>query len=136
MRNVRDIVQRLFKIFALLLLAPLLPYLLYSSGEGRLLPVYLYLILLTAAASSCAIFVILFRSRIAFRSAVMLGVPLSYAIFVAAVLSTAGFSGNLPETLMWLPVMVLFGVPVMLPLVLLAMWAARQFESSRRRRNS
>jgi hypothetical protein len=98
----------------------------YSSGEGALLSPSFYFLLLAGSIICCAAFGMSFRFVSRGIAGFISGTIFSYLGLIGVVLASAGLSGSLAETLMWLAIMVLFGVPVMAPLIALSAFSARQ----------
>ena len=93
-------------------------YLLYAMNEdGDFFAPGLMVMLLVAAAAAFGVFTFCKRRVQAPKKQFALGCLGCYACFAALLLGGSVVAGNFPETFMWLPVIVLFGVPFALPLV-------------------
>jgi len=95
------------------------PYVLYAEGkDGNLLNASLMLAMLFAASVSFLVFAL---CRYIFPTSLLLqqviGWSGSYVSFLLLAILVSAMQGNLPETIMWLPIIVLFGIPFMAPLI-------------------
>ena len=105
------------------------PYVRYAaSKEGNDQNPGLFLALIVAAGVACVVFAICRRIVRGPISQVATGVVLSYAIFLTFLLADSWVNSRRTETTMWLPVIVSFGVPSMMPLLIMS-WIGSRFVS-------
>src|SRR6185436_16808782 len=93
---------------------------LYAAGEGGACSGDLMLLVVIAATISSGWFGL---CRVLLRSGVqsfVLGAFGSYVLMVLALLVLSWARGELAQTQMWLPIIILFGVPFMAPVVLMS----------------
>jgi hypothetical protein len=102
---------------AMMLAGVAVTHFLYAMNEdGNLLNQRLFVFVLIAALISTFLFVVCRRVLSRSIHAALFGTALSYVAWLAILMTE-------PSTLMWLPVIVLFGIPFTLP-VLLGSWCA------------
>ncbi len=94
------------------------PYLMYAKSEdGNLRNPALFATILVAASISLAVFGV---CRLLFTTALkrlFIGAIASYVALLLFLLVAARITGDLAETTMWMPIILLFGIPFMAPLV-------------------
>lgn len=94
------------------------PHVMYARSEdGNLWNLQLFAMMLAAATISFGTFAVcrLFLDGTVKRLAV--GAIASYAAILMFLLVASRITGDLAETMMWMPVILLFGIPFMAPLV-------------------
>jgi hypothetical protein len=90
-----------------------------SSGDGAYSPDLLGMMGISAALSFGSF--ALCRRLLPYHShALVLGSVGSYLLLLAALLIASNMRGELPQTVMWLPIIILVGIPYMAPLVALS----------------
>ena len=102
----------------LLLLPPIIPFALYSADNGGSLP-SLFLIFLFVGVGSCIVFLVLGKIIQSKTPIFLLGLMISYGALIGLVM-LSNHGG-------WLIVILMFGIPVMFPVILCAYFAARMF---------
>ena len=130
-RRVRTL-KRIVGIIAMILGA-FTTYAMYSRGETGDLRCYGAIPHLLVALGACAtVTVVSFRlsRRPVARLAVSFG--LSYAAYVLLILGASLITGDFAETMMWLPIILLFAIPFMFPLTAGAIAAVALFASGPR----
>ena len=106
-----------------LLISPVVPYAFYSHVGKARSEVDLFLNVVGAVAIVFLAFALARRlwRQTAWR--ILFGGMLSYAGLAILAAIGGAVHGQLAETLMWMPVILLFGIPVMTPLVILVGFA-------------
>ena len=93
-------------------------YVIYAkSKDGNLWNPGLFEMMVVAAITSFLIFAVCRHLLSTAKKRLIAGVIGSYAAFLVVLTVGAGLHGQLAETLMWMPVILLFGIPFMAPLV-------------------
>ena len=96
------------------------PYVLYAKSEdGNMRNPGLFLAMLAAAVTSFVVASVTKRLP-SFRAQLIAGIGGSYLALLGLLFFVAAIQGKVAETLMWTPVILLFGLPFMAPLVGLA----------------
>ena len=104
----------------ILLIGTLFPYSLYTLSEGKGNSIELYLIIFIVAIISFVAFLISHVITSIKILQFIIGTTLSYFFMGIALLIATKITGDYDETIMWFPIIILFGVPYMAPLVLCA----------------
>ena len=100
-----------------IILATVPPYLLYTRHEdGNLRTHGLFRAMLIASVTCFAVFS-LTKKLPSFMSQLIAGIIGSYIALIGLVFFRAAIIGEIAETIMWSPIIVLFGIPFMAPLV-------------------
>jgi hypothetical protein len=103
--------------FLCIIAAAIPSYLLYAKHEdGNLRNPGLFLAMFIASVTSFAVFSIT-KKLPSFTSQLIAGIMGSYLVFFGLVFAIAIITGATAETIMWSPIIVLFGIPFMAPLV-------------------
>ena len=103
----------------LCVLAGTLPsHVMYARSEdGNLWNLQLFVMMLAAAITSFVAFAVCRLLVDGTVKRLVVGAIASYAAILALLLVAAGVTGDVAETLMWMPVIILFGIPFLAPLV-------------------
>jgi hypothetical protein len=103
--------------FLCIIAAAIPSHLLYATHEdGNLRNPGLFLAMFIASVTSFAVFS-LTKKLPSFTSQLIAGILGSYLAFLGLVFLIAAITGDTAETIMWTPIIVLFGIPFMAPLV-------------------
>lgn len=99
-------------------LAALPPHVMYAMSEdGNLWDIVLFSMMLLAAVVSFVCFAV---SRYLFSTKgkrVIAGIFASYTAMLVLLVVSAVITSDLSETMMWMPVILIFGIPFMAPLI-------------------
>lgn len=95
------------------------------SEDGDLWNPGLFGMILVAAVTSFLLFVASRNLAFTARRGFFAGAIASYVSFFVLITVGAALHGQLAETLMWTPVILLFGIPFMAPLVVMSWIGAR-----------
>ena len=96
----------------------ILPYLMYAeSGNGNIINPVLFIMMVIAGGISFLIFAICRWSFSSLLTQVLIGTTGCYTSFILLIVIVSAIRDELPETVMWMPIMLLFGIPYMAPLV-------------------
>ena len=105
-----------------IIFAALPPHMMYAMSEdGNLWNIHLFSMMLIASVLSFAVFI---ASRFLFVSKskwIIAGIFFSYSSILALLITVSAITGDLSETIMWMPVILMFGIPYMAPLVGIAL---------------
>lgn len=94
------------------------PYVMYARSEdGNLWNPSLFFMMITAAITSFGAFAVCRFVLDGTVKRLVAGTIVSYAAILIILLAAAGVTGDLAETMMWMPIILLFGIPFMAPLV-------------------
>ncbi|MFW6146492.1 MAG: hypothetical protein ACOC7R_04075 [Planctomycetota bacterium] len=93
-------------------------------------------VVLLALAASTLVTVAAFCLARHAAARVALAFALSYWAYILLIFGAALVGGDLAETLMWLPIMILFGIPFMFPLTAGVVVGVGLFVNARRREDS
>jgi hypothetical protein len=120
--------MKLVKIISGLICIPLAaipPHVMYAMSEdGNLWNNTLFSMMLLAAIAS---FVSFSASRYIFDSSkkrIVVGIIISYGAMLVLLIFFSYLKGDLPETIMWMPIIIIFGVLYMSPLLGLSFLAS------------
>jgi hypothetical protein len=103
--------------FLCIIAAAIPPYLHYARHkDGNLRNPGLFLAMLIASVTCFAVFS-LTKKLPSFMSQLIAGIIGSYIALIGLVFFRAAIIGEIAETIMWSPIIVLFGIPFMAPLV-------------------
>ena len=108
---------------ALIIAAALPSHIFYTRmNHGNFKDPTLFMTMLAAAATSFAVFSC---SKLipSYRAQLISGILGSYCAFLGLVFLWAAIKGDFAETYMWTPIIILFGIPFMAPMVALS-WLA------------
>ncbi|HOU60098.1 MAG TPA: hypothetical protein PLS59_11715 [Kiritimatiellia bacterium] len=99
----------------------LLPHAMYAMSEdGNLWNLQLFVMMLIAAITSFTAFAACRFFLDGTIKRFIIGAIASYAAILILLLAAAGITGEFSEVIMWIPVILLFGVPFMAPLVIMS----------------
>ena len=94
------------------------PHVMYAKSEdGNIWNVSLFAMMLAAAIASFVTFVACRIMLTTKGKRLFIGVIASYLVMLILLLVASGVTGDIAETMMWMPVILLFGIPYMAPLV-------------------
>jgi hypothetical protein len=92
-------------------------HLLYAKNEdGNLLNPHVFLAMLIASVTSFLVFSLAKKIPF-FLVQIIVGIGVSYLAFLGVIFLIAAITDEMAETIMWMPIMILVGIPNMAPLV-------------------